>query len=337
MFRRSDPANSSFSDFAISDLDSIPGSPGEWSEEAEAARREKHWADLNRAAITSRPSLSAWPATLNSAERSCAAQIRLESTRKSVLATLLSVGAVVGGSCPVPQHTGGSGSRRIHHLVGKALRGVDESSYIVVEDDGGASVCFLDDPEEALRSALVLRGLCLQKYGQKLSLRMGLHLGALRTVNGINLGTKILGDGVNVAQRVMDFAQADQIVASRAYVALLSPISDMRSDIFKPLGIHLDRDLRSHDIYAVLDPTALTNDGSSSNDGFPDTAAFPAALSSRAELLCRIESELAQLIGPLAQVLVKKAATHATGNQALRELLAAAVADPAARLAFLNG
>ncbi len=60
------------------------------------------------------------------------------------------------------------------------LGGAFTSSRIMLDTGDGAAICFLGDPEEALVSARLLRDLMRQKYSEKLSMRVGLHLGPLR-------------------------------------------------------------------------------------------------------------------------------------------------------------
>jgi class 3 adenylate cyclase len=143
-----------------------------------------------------------------------------------------------------------------NELITKAIGGVKESSRIMIDTGDGAAICFLGDPEEALQSALLLRDLLVQKYGRKLSLRVGLHLGPIRMVFDINNRVNVVGDGINVAQRIMDFARPNQVVVSRAYYDVISRITDSAASLFDYLGPHMDKHLRSHEIYAVLDPNA---------------------------------------------------------------------------------
>jgi serine/threonine protein kinase len=257
-------------------------------------------------------------------------QAQSDSLRKNVLGTIMFLDLVAYSTYSMEQQV--AVKARFNELITKALKGVVESSRIVIDTGDGAAVCFLGDPEEALQSALLLRSLLVQKYGQSLSVRIGLHLGPIRMVFDINNRVNVVGDGINVAQRIMDFAQANQIVVSRAYYDVVSRITDMAASLFSPLGPHLDKHLRSHDIYAVLDPQQAQQ-APASTHAFEDTASFEAATLTP-EHAAEIESELARLIGPLARVLVKKAMSRAISAQGLRDLLAVSIPDPAAREVF---
>jgi len=257
-----------------------------------------------------------------------------ENLRKNVLGTVMFLDLVAYSKHSIDQQV--VLKERFNELIIKALKGVAEASRIVIDTGDGAATCFLGDPEEALQSALLLRGLLLQKYGQMLSVRIGLHLGPIRMVFDINQRVNVVGDGINVAQRIMDFAQPNQIVVSRAYYDVVACITDNAATMFSPLGPHLDKHLRSHDIYAVLDPKARPVLAPARSSEFENTASFAALATLTPEIAAEIEAELARSIGPLARVLVQKALPRSVSAQGLRQLLAVSIPDPAARELFVT-
>ncbi|MES1978146.1 MAG: protein kinase [Pseudomonadota bacterium] len=268
-----------------------------------------------------------------------APQIQADSLRRNVLGTIMFMGLVSYSKYSTDQQV--DSKSRFNELLGKALKGVAEPSRIVIDTGDGAAVCFLGDPEEALQSALLLRGLLMQKYGKALSVRMGLHLGPMRMVFDINKRVNVIGDGINVAQRIMDFARPNQIMASRAYYDVVSRITDTAAGLFSPMGPHIDKHMRSHDIYAVLDPqTAQATQMAAIADvthSFGNTGSLTVPLNSLTpEMAGDIENELARLIGPLARVLVKKAVPRANSAQSLRDMLSISIPDTAAREAFVK-
>lgn len=262
-------------------------------------------------------------------------QSQADSLRKNVLGTIMFTDLVSYSKYSTDQQV--ESKARFNELTGKALKGVAESSRIVIDTGDGAAVCFLGDPEEALQSALLLRGLLMQKYGKALSVRIGLHLGPMRMVFDINNRVNVVGDGINVAQRIMDFAQPNQIVVSRAYYDVVSRITDSAASLFSAMGPHLDKHMRSHDIYAVLDPQSapppLQTDATRA---FNDTISVASLNSLTSEMAADVENELARLIGPLAKVLVKKALPRATSAQGLRDVLSVSIPHAAAREAFIK-
>ncbi|WP_411883141.1 protein kinase domain-containing protein [Polaromonas sp. YR568] len=257
-----------------------------------------------------------------------------ENLRKNVLGTIMFLDLVSYSTYSVDQQV--VVKSLFNELITKAIGGVKESSRIMIDTGDGAAICFLGDPEEALQSALLLRDLLVQKYGRRMSLRVGLHLGPIRMVFDINNRVNVVGDGINVAQRIMDFARPNQVVVSRAYYDVISRITDSAAGLFDYLGPHMDKHLRSHEIYAVLDPNAAPAPAASRHPEFEHTASFAALASLTPETVQEIEAELAKLIGPLARVLVKKAVPRTVSAQGLRDLLAVSIPDATARETFVK-
>jgi serine/threonine protein kinase len=254
-----------------------------------------------------------------------------DMTRKNVLGTIMFLDLVGYSRRSVDQQV--AIKTQFNELVSRAIDGVDASSRIMLDTGDGAAICFLGDPEEALVSARLLRDLLRHKYHEKLSLRVGLHLGPVRMLKDLNDRVNVVGDGINVAQRIMDFSTANQIMVSRAYFDVISRISDGADGLFEFLGERYDKHQRAHEIYRLLDQPgarAPVNDEA--------TTLLAADLPSiPAEEVQGIEAELTRAIGPLAQVLMKKTLGRASDAQGLRELLAVSIQDAAAREAFIQG
>lgn len=290
-------------------------------------------APVSRAPTDSRPGpdsdVRAFAANLQPVAGSSA-----DKLRKNILGTVMFLDLVAYSRHPMEQQA--ALKERVNEILAKAIKGVPQSSRLLIDTGEGVATCFLGDPEEALQSALLLRGLLLQKYGKMLSVRIGVHLGPIRIVFDVNERVNVVGDGINVAQRIVDFAKPNQIVVSRAYHEVISRITDNAAGIFSPLGPHLDKHLRSHDIYAVLDPQSRPSPATLRSSEFENTASFATLSSLTPEVLVEIESELARSIGPLAKVLLKKALPRVVGAQSLRELLAVSIPDPKARELFIH-
>ncbi len=310
----------------------------DWALSPDEARRPQTVAALRRALLNSEHSKTHSVRTErqpDNAVLACAAGSRsvplnnAETLRKNVLGTTMFLGLVAYSTYPVDQQV--AVKALLNELITQAISGVNESSRILIDTGDGAAICFLGDPEDALQSALLL-----QKYGQKLSLRIGLHLGPIRRVFDAHNRVHVVGDGINVAQRITDFARANQIVVSRAYYDVISRITDNAAGLFSHLGPHMDKHLRSHDIYAVLGPDAAPQAPVVHHTEFEHTASFAALASLTPEVALDIETELARAIGPLAKVLVKKALPRNVSAQGLRDRLAVSIPDAAVREAFVR-
>ncbi len=255
-----------------------------------------------------------------------------DHTRKNVMGTIMFLDLVAYSTRSVDQQV--ALKTQFNELVSKAIDGVDASSRIMLDTGDGAAICFLGDPEEALVSARLLRDLMRQKYNEKLSMRVGLHLGPLRMLKDINDRINVVGDGINVAQRIMDFSTANQIMVSRAYYDVISRISDGADELFEFLGERYDKHDRAHEVYRLLDQRGARL--SPANDE-ATTLLLADAPPIAAEVVQAIETELTRAIGPLAHVLMKKSVSRAADAQGLRELLSVSIQDPAARETFVSG
>ena len=143
---------------------------------------------------------------------------------------------------------------RFNALLSEALRGVAVNDRIILDTGDGAAISFIGDPEDALFVGTGLRDdIAAQSDNAKveLSTRMGINLGPVRLVRDINGQPNIIGDGINVAQRVMSFAKPGQVLVSRSYYEVVSRLSDESSRLFSYEGSRTDKHIREHEVYAV--------------------------------------------------------------------------------------
>jgi hypothetical protein len=125
---------------------------------------------------------------------------------------------------------------------------------IILDTGDGAAINFLGDVEDALKAALSLRESLLAEdpnVDPPLLVRMGINLGPVRLVRDINGQPNIVGDGINVAQRVMGFADAAQILVSRSYYDAVSRLSPQYAGMFHYQGSRTDKHVREHEVYAI--------------------------------------------------------------------------------------
>jgi serine/threonine protein kinase len=221
--------------------------------------------------------------------------------------------------------------RIFNDLVADSVKGIDHANLIAIDTGDGAAVCFLGDPEEALNTARLLRDLLVRRYGDRVAARIGLHMGPVGVITDINQRVNVVGDGINVAQRIMDFAQSNQILVSRAYFEVISRIADGTSDLFSYLGQFHDKHRRAHEVYAVATGPFQVASGATAVH-LPETTRTISV-----EALHDIETDLAQFVGPLASVLVRKAQDKVDDPTALREILMLSIPDEQDRASFLAG
>jgi hypothetical protein len=59
------------------------------------------------------------------------------------------------------------------------------------------------------------------------------------------------GDGINVAQRIMSFAEPRQLLVSRSYYDILSCLLQEYTQLFQYKWANADKHIRKHDIYSI--------------------------------------------------------------------------------------
>lgn len=175
---------------------------------------------------------------------------------------------------------------RFNSYLSAAIRDVPLSDRIILDTGDGAAINFMGDVEDALKAALSMRSSMLHEdpnIEPPLLVRMGINLGPVRLIRDINGQPNIVGDGINVAQRVMGFADASQILVSRSYFDAVSRLSPQYAGMFHYQGSRTDKHVREHEVYAI---------------GYPgDKTTRPFVVQDGAEI---VPSKFANLTGPLA-------------------------------------
>jgi class 3 adenylate cyclase len=136
-------------------------------------------------------------------------------------------------------------------LLSTALEPVPARDRVVLDTGDGAGITFLGDPEDALFVAMSLRAAARAEATGAISVRIGINLGPVRLVKDINGQMNIIGDGINVAQRVMNFAQAGQLLVSRSFYEVVSCLSLDYASLFSYVGARTDKHVREHEVYSV--------------------------------------------------------------------------------------
>ncbi|HEU0188222.1 MAG TPA: adenylate/guanylate cyclase domain-containing protein [Gallionellaceae bacterium] len=150
---------------------------------------------------------------------------------------------------------------RFNAFLSDAIRDIPVTDRIILDTGDGAAISFLGDIEDALQVALNMRNSLLQEGMQQtppLLVRMGINLGPVRLVKDINSQPNIVGDGINVAQRVMGFADVGQLLVSRSYYDAVSRLSQEYAGMFHYQGSRTDKHVREHEIYAIGYPGEFT-------------------------------------------------------------------------------
>ena len=136
-------------------------------------------------------------------------------------------------------------------LLSSALENVPARDRVVLDTGDGAAITFLGDPEDALFVAMSLRAAARAEATGAIAIRIGINLGPVRLVKDINGQMNIIGDGINVAQRVMSFSQSGQLLVSRSFYEVVSCLSLDYASLFSYVGARTDKHVREHEVYSV--------------------------------------------------------------------------------------
>src|SRR5271165_3838596 len=191
---------------------------------------------------------------------------------------------------------------------------------ISIPTGDGIALVFFEDPESPVRCAVELS----QKLRghPEIKLRMGIHTGPVYRVADINANQNVAGGGINIAQRVMDCGDGGHILVSEAVADTLIQLGKWDNYLHDLGDVEVKHGFRVH-IYSLHDgevgnaevPQKLQS-GSAGLLASPKSSppkpkpSAPASSPSSLDpaLLDSVSKELAGFIGPIAKVVVRRAA-----------------------------
>ena len=219
----------------------------------------------------------------------------------------------------------------LNAAIHNGLSHTQEDELIILDSGDGAAICVFGDPEDALFAASAIAG----DLQGSLRLRTGINLGPVKIVTDLTGKRNVIGDAINVAQRIMSFAGEGEVLISRSYFEVVSCLRDDNRFQFSPLGKRKDKHIREHEVYAV----AAAADATLSFDTTDiETTDFDVEIPDEIapEFQDECAAHLAQSIGPMAGVIVRKAAKDASSSRELIEVLADKIDTPVDRKLFLQ-
>jgi class 3 adenylate cyclase len=229
---------------------------------------------------------------------------------------------------------------RFNQYLAEAIRDVPEIDRVILDTGDGAALCFLGDPEAAMFSALKLRTAFLHDEIEQqpgLRVRIGVNLGPVKLVRDINGNLNAIGDGINVAQRVMNFAVENQVLVSRSYYEVVSCLSDSYNALFRYEGVRKDKHVREHSVYELVAPGSAGSAPAQPPPVPVEPAPLAPVVSKLDPLaLAKIESWLVASLGPIGRHLIQGHAGQATSLPRLYRELATHIQSAVDREAFLK-
>jgi class 3 adenylate cyclase len=143
---------------------------------------------------------------------------------------------------------------QLNDLISLSLGSVAKDDRIILDSGDGVAIAYMGSPEDLMFVALTIRDGILKGnlHSQNpLFVRFGINLGPVRIVSDINGRPNIIGDGINVAQRIMSFSEPNQILVSRSFYEITSRLTVEFSEMFAYSGIKQDKHVRDHEVYYV--------------------------------------------------------------------------------------
>jgi class 3 adenylate cyclase len=179
----------------------------------------------------------------------------VESSSRTLVCSVLFLDIVEYSNKPVAEQL--LLKQAFNRSLATALEQVPQRDRIILDTGDGAAVTFMGDPEDALFSALAMRNLAAagDERAAAVPVRLGVNLGPVRLVKDLNGRMNIIGDGINVAQRVMSFARPGQLLVSRSFYEVVSCLSRDYMNLFHHEGARTDKHVREHDVYSVVGGT----------------------------------------------------------------------------------
>jgi len=170
----------------------------------------------------------------------------VESSSRTLVCSVLFLDIVEYSKKPVAEQL--ELKQAFNRALATALEQVPQRDRIILDTGDGAAVTFMGDPEDALFSALAVRNMA----SDGMPVRLGVNLGPVRLVKDLNGQMNIIGDGINVAQRVMSFADPGQLLVSRSFYEVVSCLSRDYMNLFRHEGSRTDKHVREHEVYSVV-------------------------------------------------------------------------------------
>lgn len=144
---------------------------------------------------------------------------------------------------------------KFNEIWAESLSELGNPPVVCIDTGDGAILASLEDPEIPIKFALLM----MKKYNEQnvvlkfgMSVRMGINFGPVEVAKDINGNSTVLGDGINNGQRIMSFANPNELLISRPYFDLIKPLSYEYKDMFGYFGKRSDKHNHSHELYRFL-------------------------------------------------------------------------------------
>jgi hypothetical protein len=228
---------------------------------------------------------------------------------------------------------------RFNEIVHGVLGDIALNERILLDTGDGAALCFLGDPEDGLLVANLLRDALLQgKDEPPLQLRLGINLGGVKLIKDINGQPSIIGDAINSAQRIMSFAEPNQILVSRSFCEMISNLNPSHERLFQYMGVRKDKHVREHEIYVIEGayPGSHGRPGQGDMNAMEGGGETLEAGKFEPAFLSNLEACSIKYIGPIGRVMVNKVRRYSQNPVHFCHSLAGYIPEEIQRTDFLQ-
>lgn len=222
---------------------------------------------------------------------------------------------------------------QFNELLVDKLAPIPANQRIALDTGDGVGICFFGDPGDVLAVALDIQR-SLAQFGP-MKVRMGLHLGPVRILNGMNGHANVVGDAINAAQRVMGFSNDNALWVSKAFYDVVAYLADGAARAFIPMGVKTDKHGRQHDLYEAVTNTPHATTHASTLHLCADTVPVDMCWLTP-DMAAQVEKILSQMVGPVARLLIRREAPHSCDLPSLCQALAQHIDDRASHVQFLT-
>jgi class 3 adenylate cyclase len=216
--------------------------------------------------------------------------------------------------------------------IREQLADTAHDDYILLDRGDGAAVCYLGEPETAFFFAVDLRNTLISRGAERpaYDIRIGINLGPIKIIRDVNGDRAPVGDGINCAARVMEFAGANEILVSRSFYDVIGCQSQDYANLFAYLGMRADKHVRKFELFAVLQPGGARPAGAATGVEAGPIANQPVD----PDFLDHLKPAFARAIGPMASILLARTARKARSQEELLTLLGRILQDEMQRTTF---
>jgi len=148
-------------------------------------------------------------------------------------------------------------------IVTPQVRDFKADECLQLDTGDGCAICYLGDPERIYSIAIALqsafRELASAQQPISYQVRLGLNLGPIKIVDGISGEKNCVGSGINDAQRIMDFAEVNQLLVSKSYFDIVSNMSAIYLEELIPAGSRADKHNKVHEIFELVSQRSPEN------------------------------------------------------------------------------